>query len=92
MNFQPLNNNVLIKLTVKEEVTSSGIYIPDSAKSEKNDGEVVAVPPSGGEEIAVGDRVIFKKSNVIEIKEDDDQYLIMPFTNIVGKYVEVDKI
>lgn len=92
IDFQPLNNNILVKVESDEEKTSSGIYIPDSAKSEDNQGEVVAVPPGGGDEVAVGDTVMFKTNNTVEIKDGDDLYLVMPFKNILGKYVEVDKI
>lgn len=92
VDFQPLNNNILVKIESQEEKTSTGIYIPDSAKSQDNQGEVVAVPPGGGEEVAVGDTVMFKTNNTVEIKDNDDLYLAMPFKNIIGKYVEVDKI
>ncbi|HMA62605.1 MAG TPA: co-chaperone GroES [bacterium] len=92
IDFQPLNNNILVKVESDEDKTSSGIYIPDSAKSEDNQGEVVAVPPGGGDEVAVGDTVMFKTNNTVEIKDGDDLYLVMPFKNILGKYVEVDKI
>jgi co-chaperonin GroES (HSP10) len=68
------------------------LYIPDTAKSEKDEGEVIAVPPGGGEEIATGDRVMFKRTNAIEIKDGDDLYMVMPFKNIVGKFVDVDEI
>ena len=92
IDFQPLNNNILVKIESKEEKTSAGIYIPDSVRSEENKGEVVAVPPGGGEEVAVGDIVVFKTNNTVEIKNDEELYLAMPLKNIVGKYVEVEKI
>lgn len=93
INFQPLNDNVMIQLeSTEEEQTSSGIIIPDSAKENKDEGEVVAVPPGAGEEVAVGDRVMFKRNSAIEISDGDDQYVVLPFKDLIGKYVEVDSI
>ena len=93
INFQPLNDNVLIQLeSAEEEQTSSGIIIPDSAKENKDEGEVVAVPPGAGEDVAVGDKVMFKRNAAIEFKDGDDQYLVLPFKDLIGKYVEVDSI
>ena len=92
IDFQPLNDNILVKIEKDEDKTESGIYIPDSAKSDDNKGEVVSLPPGGGEELAVGDTVLFKTNNTTEIEDGDDLYLVMPFKNMLGKYVEVDKI
>lgn len=93
INFQPLNDNVLIKLeSAEEDKTSSGIIIPDSAKSDDDRGEVVAIPPGAGEEVAVGDQVMFKRNGATEISDGDDQYLVLPFKDLIGKYVEVDSI
>jgi len=93
INFQPLNENTLVKLeSAEEEKTASGIIIPDSAKTQEDQGEVVAVPPGAGEDIAVGDKVMFKRNQAIEINDGDDRYLVVPFPDIVGKYVEADTI
>ncbi len=92
MDFQPLNNNVLVKVKSQEE-SESNIVIPDTAKAEENQGEVIAVPPGGGKEVAVGDSVMFKRKKVNELDTDgEDTYLVMPFKNIIGKFVETDKI
>ncbi|MDI6716846.1 MAG: co-chaperone GroES [Actinomycetota bacterium] len=86
MNLKPLRDRVVIKPVEAEEVTKSGIVIPDTARKERpQEGEVVAV--GGGRldekgkpipmEIKVGDRVIFSKYGGSEIKIDDQEYLIM---------------
>jgi len=93
INFQPLNDNVLIKIEdTAEEKTAAGIIIPDSAKENKDEGEVVALPPGAGEDVAVGDHVMFKRNAAIDITDGDDQYVVLPFKDLVGKYVEVDSI
>ena len=92
LNFQPLNENVLLKIETKNDKTQSGIIIPDSAKSDQEKGDVVAIPPGAGEELAVGDTVLFTRSNAMEIKDADSVYLVLPYANIVGKFVKVDAI
>ena len=91
-NFQPLNDNVLLKIEAKKETTYSGIIIPDSAKNDQQKAEVVAIPPGSGEDLSVGDTVLFNQNNVTEIKDGDTLYLVLPFTSIIGKFVEVDAI
>lgn len=93
INLQPLNDHVLVKLTSpEEEKTAAGIIIPDSVRNNDDEGEVVAVPPGAGEEVAVGDRVLFKKTSATEVSNGDDKYLLMPFKDLIGKYVDVDAI
>ncbi len=65
MNIKPLGDRVLVKPLSSEEVTKSGIVLPDTAEKEKKEqGEVVAV--GEGEKIKklnlkVGDKVLFGK-------------------------------
>ena len=47
MNIQPLSDRVLIEPTAAEEVTASGIIIPDSAKEKPLKGTVLAVKQVG---------------------------------------------
>jgi chaperonin GroES len=92
-NIQPTNNYVLIKLDEKtEEKTAGGLYIPDSAKEKPSEGEVAGIAVGASEEIAVGDRVIFKEFSGTEIKFDNKKYLLIPVADILAKYVEVDAI
>ena len=65
MNIKPLGNRILVKQFTQDEVTASGIILPDSAEKEKKaQGKIIAV--GSGEEIAklglkVGDVVVFGK-------------------------------
>ncbi|MFO8163085.1 MAG: co-chaperone GroES [Thermodesulfobacteriota bacterium] len=91
--IQPINNNVLIKLDeVKEDKTSGGIIIPDTAKEKSQEGEIVAVPPDSDIGISVGDRVIYKSFSGTEITFEGDKYLIVLADDILAKFVEVDAI
>ncbi|MBU2545224.1 co-chaperone GroES [Patescibacteria group bacterium] len=84
MNIKPLFDHVLIEPIKSEEKTKSGIYLPDTAEKERpEEGMVVAVGPGhekAGKIIAmkvkVGDRVLFSKYSLTEIKIEDKEYLI----------------
>jgi len=91
--IQPINNNLLIKLDeVKEDKTSGGIIIPDTAKEKSQEGEVVALPPDSDIGLSVGDRVIYKSFSGTEITFEGEKYLIVPSDDILAKFVEVDAI
>jgi chaperonin GroES len=69
----------------KQEVTPSGIVLPDTVKERPQEGRVIAVGPgrmldSGKRvemEVKSGDEVLFAKFAGTEIKLDDEEYLIM---------------
>jgi chaperonin GroES len=85
MNIRPLGERVVIKALASEEITQSGIVLPDTAKEKPQEGEVVAVGSgraldAGGYaplEVKVGDRVIFSKYAGTEIKQNGEDYLIL---------------
>jgi len=91
--IQPINNNLLIKLDeVKEDKTSGGIIIPDTAKERPQEGEVAAVPVDSDSGLSVGDKVIYKSFSGTEITFEGKKYLIVPSDDILAKFVEVDTI
>lgn len=80
MKVKPLGDRVLIKPTPVEEVTVSGIIIPDAAKEKPLKGTVVAAGQGTKDEPMVvkeGDEVLFGKYAGSEIKLDDEIFLIM---------------
>lgn len=87
IQFKPLTDRVLIEPTAVEQVTSSGIIIPDSAKEKPLKGTVVAVGNGKPEEpmtVNVGDSVLFGQYSGTEIKIDNTTYLIMRESDIYG--------
>ena len=91
--FEPLGDGVLLKPIEKEEVTASGLVLPDTAKEKPQEGEVIAVGPGRlGEdgnrvamEVEKGDVVLYRKYSGTEVKEDDEEYLIVRESDIVAK-------
>ena len=91
--FQPLADRVVIKLLEKEEVTRSGIVLPDTAKEKPQEGEVVAVGPGRltddgkrlSMELKVGDRVLYPRYAGSEIKQDEVEYLVLKESDILAK-------
>ena len=91
--IKPLNDKVIIKPIEEDEVTKSGIVLPETAEKEKPEkGEVVAVGPGklleNGQRapmsVKVGDKVIFKKYSPDEIKIDKEEYLVIEESDIIG--------
>ncbi len=89
----PTGDNVVVE-PVAEEVSSSGIIIPDTASKEKPmKGKVLAVGPgklkddgSRAEmEVSEGDIVLFSKYGPTEIKLDGKEVLILSINDIYGK-------
>lgn len=82
--IKPLGDRVVVKALAGEEVTKSGIVLPDTVKEKPQEGEIVAVGPGRfekGERIPVdvktGDKVIFSKYAGTEIKIDGQEYIIL---------------
>ncbi len=76
MKIKPLGNRVLVKQLSTEEVTKSGIVLPDTADKEKKaQGKIVELG-SGAEVTAlglkVGDTVVFGKYSGDEVEIDED--------------------
>lgn len=91
--IKPLNDYIILKRLSKEEITESGIILPDTVDKERPDqGEVVAVGSGklleNGQrsvmEVKVGDKVMFKKYAPDEIKIDKVEYLVIRMDDVVG--------
>ncbi len=92
LKLNPLADRVIVEPVEKEEMTSSGIYVPETAKEKPQEGLVIAVGPGrlmdNGErapmEVKKGDRVIFAKYAGTEMKLDDTKYLILGEKDILA--------
>jgi len=92
--LQPLNENVLLDVTEeeKEQKTSSGIIIPDSAKEKKKMAKVVAISEIENSAVQAGDTVLYKEFSGTETEIDGKKYLLIPYADILAKVVETESI
>ncbi len=87
MKIKPLADRVLINPTPAEEVTMSGIIIPDSAKEKPLKGTVIAAGNGTKDEemvIKEGDTVLYGKYAGTEIEIDGEKYLIMRQSDVLA--------
>ncbi len=92
MTFRPLHDRVLVKRIEAEEKTKSGLIIPDTAKEKPMEGEVVSVGSGIRQEngtitpldVKAGDRVLFGKWSGTEIKLENQDFIVMKESDIMG--------
>lgn len=90
MNIKPLGERVVIKKVEKENVTASGIVLPDTAKEESNLAEVVAISQDllNDKEINVelkeGDKVIYSKYAGNEVEIDGDKVIVIKYQDLLA--------
>ena len=91
--LKPLADHIIVEAVVKEEKTSSGIYLPDTAAKEKpQTGKVIAVGKGKvlengtrvEPEVKVGEVVVFAKYSGTEVKVDEKEYLILSERDILA--------
>ncbi len=93
LKVTPLADRVVVQPVVVEEMTKSGILLPDTAREKPQEGKVVAVGAGrmaeDGKripmEVKVGDTVIYAKYAGTEWKYDDEEYLILRESDIQAK-------
>ncbi len=92
--LQPINQNVVLDITEdkQEQKTSSGIYIPDTAKMKKNVAKVVAMANIENAEIQEGDYVLYKEFSGVESEFEDKKLLVIQYADILSKVVKTDSI
>lgn len=92
IGLRPLGDRVVVRPLAREEVTKSGIVLPDTAKEKPQQGEVLAVGPGrvldNGERLTMelknGDRVLFAKYSGTEFKHEEDELLILRESDVLA--------
>ena len=91
----PLADRIVITPLKQEEVTASGLVIPDTVKEKPQQGEVVAVGPGrlddNGKrvalEVSVGDRILYAKYTGTEVKLDNNDYIVLNEKDVLARLV-----
>ncbi len=92
LNYQPLGDRVIVEPQSPEQVTKSGIVLPESSKEKPQSGTVLAVGPGKTSDegkllpitVKIGDKVIYAKYGGTELKVDGKDYLIVRESDILA--------
>ena len=90
--IKPLEDRIVVLPVEAEQVTASGLVIPDTAKEKPQEAEVVAVGPGRFSDegdripvdVKVGDRVIFSKYGGTELKYEGVEYLVLSARDVLA--------
>lgn len=92
LKLRPLGDRVWVEPIEREEMTASGIVLPETAKEKPMEGRILAVGPGARNEegerapldVKVGDKVLFAKYAGTEIKHNGTKYLIMRESDLLA--------
>jgi len=92
MKIKPLGDRLLVNPLEEEDVTASGIVLPETAKEKPQKGEVLAIGPGSRDdegkhiamEVSVKDTVLYAKYAGTEIKVEADKLLILRESDILA--------
>ena len=95
MDLQPLGDRLIVEVLDEEDVTASGIVLPDTAKEKPQRGKVLAVGPGPRDEdgeyikmdVEEGDEIIFSKYGGTEVKLGTDDVLILRESDVLAKVI-----
>ena len=92
VSIKPLEDRVVVRPLEAEQVTASGLIIPDTAKEKPQEGEVVAVGQGRFDDkgaripmdVKVGDKVVFSKYGGTELKYGSEEYLVLSQRDVLA--------
>ena len=93
MNFKPLFDRVVVDPEVEENISKSGIVLPQTSQERPQIGKVVAV--GDGENfdcnkteirVNVGDKILFEKYAGTELKLNGKTYIVMRQIDVIGVF------
>ncbi|MGI8915283.1 MAG: co-chaperone GroES [Chloroflexota bacterium] len=90
--LQPLGDRLVIRPLGRDEMTKSGIVLPDTAKEKPQEGEVLAagqgrIDDNGKRipmDVAVGDKVLFAKYSGTEFKSEGEDLLVLSERDVLA--------
>ena len=90
--LKPLGDRLVVRPTPREEMTRSGIVLPDTAKERPQEGTIIAVGPGrtlddGSREamdVSPGQKILFQKYAGTEFKLEDEDLLILSQKDILA--------
>ena len=95
VRLEPLADRLVIKPVQQEQVLTSGIVIPDTAKEKPQQGAVIAVGPGKRDdkgqripmEVRAGDRILYKKYTGQEVKVNQQDLIVLEEREVLAKVI-----
>jgi chaperonin GroES len=92
VSIKPLEDRIVVRPVAAEQVTASGLVIPDTAQERPQEAEVIAVGPGRVDDkgvripvdVSVGDMVIFSKYGGTELKYNNEEYLVLSARDVLA--------
>lgn len=92
VKLKPLGDRLVVEPREREETTSSGIILPETAKEKPQEGTVLATGPGRRDDdgdriemdVAVGDTVLYAKYAGTEIKMEGKKLLILKESDVLA--------
>ena len=92
VSIKPLEDRIVVRPSAAEQVTASGLVIPDTAQEKPQEAEVIAVGPGRVDDkgvripvdVSVGDMVIFSKYGGTELKYNNEEYLVLSARDVLA--------
>ena len=90
--IKPLEDRIVVKPLEAEQVTASGLVIPDTAKEKPQEGKVLAVGPGRFDDkgarvpvdVKVDDVVLYSKYGGTEVKYSGEEYLVLSARDVLA--------
>ncbi|MGH3279145.1 MAG: co-chaperone GroES [Trebonia sp.] len=90
--LKPLEDRIVVEQIEAEQVTASGLVIPDTAKEKPQEGKVIAVGPGRFDDkgvrvpvdVQVGDVVLYSKYGGTEVKYSGQEYLVLSARDVLA--------
>jgi chaperonin GroES len=90
--LKPLEDRIVVQPLEAEQVTASGLVIPDTAKEKPQEGKVLAVGPGRFDDkgarvpvdVKVGDVVLYSKYGGTEVKYSGEEYLVLSARDVLA--------
>lgn len=83
--IEPLGSRVLLKTVEQEDRTSSGLYLPETAKEKPQLAVVIAIGDDEEIKLKVDDKVLFAKYSGTEVSYQGQTYLLMDVSDVLAR-------
>ena len=85
--FQPAKDKYLVKVEEALSISDGGVYIPDQAKEKPMEGKIIRRGFDPVSDYEIGDHILFGKYSGVEIRIDNEDYLLLNIDDILGKRI-----